>query len=66
MVGVGVSGLTAARTLALAGLKVTLYEKEDYIGGHARTLHNDGVGLDTGFMVFNRVCDSSHHKTTLL
>ena len=55
MVGIGVAGLTAARTLASAGAQVTLYEKEDYIGGHARTLHHAGIGLDLGFMVFNRV-----------
>lgn len=55
VVGVGVAGLTAARTLAIAGTEVTLYEKEDYIGGHSRTIHDAGVGLDTGFMVFNRV-----------
>ncbi|KAG0586795.1 hypothetical protein KC19_2G117900 [Ceratodon purpureus] len=55
VVGIGVAGLTAARTLASAGAQVTLYEKEDYIGGHARTVHHGGIGLDTGFMVFNRV-----------
>jgi cyclopropane-fatty-acyl-phospholipid synthase len=55
VVGVGVAGLTAARTLASAGAQVTLYEREDYIGGHARTVHHAGTGLDTGFMVFNRV-----------
>ncbi|KAG0625505.1 hypothetical protein M758_2G060600 [Ceratodon purpureus] len=55
VVGIGVAGLTAAQTLAAAGAQVTLYEKEDYIGGHARTVHHGGIGLDTGFMVFNRV-----------
>lgn len=60
VVGVGVAGLTAAYTLARAGgggggTSVTLYEKESTIGGHARTLHDGGLGLDTGFMVFNRV-----------
>lgn len=55
VVGIGVSGLTAARTLACAGAEVTIYEKDDYIGGHSRTIYNEGVGLDTGFMVFNRV-----------
>lgn len=55
VVGVGVAGLTAAHTLASAGIQVTLYEKEDYVGGHARTIHDVGIGLDTGFMVFNRV-----------
>jgi cyclopropane-fatty-acyl-phospholipid synthase len=32
-----------------------LYEKEDYLGGHAKTVTVDGCKLDLGFMVFNRV-----------
>ena len=34
---------------------MVLYEKEDYLGGHAKTVNVDGVDLDLGFMVFNRV-----------
>ena len=37
VVGGGISGLGAAYELAKAGVHVVLYEKEDYIGGHART-----------------------------
>ncbi|CAM6105924.1 unnamed protein product [Calypogeia fissa] len=55
VVGSGVSGLTAARTLAKAGVQVVLYEKDSHIGGHSYTLHVDGIGLDIGFMVFNQV-----------
>ncbi|MCO5601574.1 hypothetical protein L7F22_055697 [Adiantum nelumboides] len=55
VIGAGIAGLAAARTLALAGLQVVLYEKEDNVGGHARTVQVDGVSLDLGFMVFNRV-----------
>jgi phytoene dehydrogenase-like protein len=55
VVGSGVSGLAAARTLAQAGVLAVLYEKNSHIGGHAQTLHVDGVGLDVGFMVFNQV-----------
>jgi cyclopropane-fatty-acyl-phospholipid synthase len=41
-------------------VRVTVYEKEDYLGGHARTVAvGDSAGgtvsLDLGFMVFNRV-----------
>lgn len=58
VVGAGVSGLAAAHELARSGdALVTVYEKEDYLGGHARTVAVDdgAVHLDLGFMVFNRV-----------
>lgn len=55
VVGAGVSGLVSAFVLAEAGVEVVLYEKEDYLGGHAKTVTFDGVDLDLGFMVFNRV-----------
>ncbi|XP_076942205.1 uncharacterized protein LOC143612004 [Bidens hawaiensis] len=55
VVGAGISGLAAAYELTKAGTEVVLYEKEDYLGGHAKTVTMDGVDLDLGFMVFNRV-----------
>ncbi|KAJ7518418.1 hypothetical protein O6H91_21G068400 [Diphasiastrum complanatum] len=55
VVGAGVSGLIAARVLARAGMKVVVYEQEDYVGGHARTIQIDGIPIDVGFMVFNQV-----------
>ncbi|KAL8491082.1 hypothetical protein ACS0TY_022926 [Phlomoides rotata] len=55
VVGGGVSGLIAAYVVAEGGAEVVLYEKEDYLGGHARTVTIDGTSLDLGFMVFNRV-----------
>ena len=63
VVGAGVSGLAAAHELARSGgARVTVYEKEDYLGGHARTVAVEDadadagtVQLDLGFMVFNRV-----------
>ncbi|KAG0486729.1 hypothetical protein HPP92_008824, partial [Vanilla planifolia] len=55
VVGAGISGLAAAYELAKAGVQVVLYEEEEYLGGHARTLAVDGVDLDVGFMIFNRV-----------
>ncbi|KAG8369876.1 hypothetical protein BUALT_Bualt14G0059100 [Buddleja alternifolia] len=55
VVGGGVSGLISAYTLVKEGVKVVLYEKEDYIGGHANTVTVNGTQLDIGFMVFNRV-----------
>ncbi|KAL8139602.1 hypothetical protein V2J09_005623 [Rumex salicifolius] len=55
VVGAGISGLGAAYELAKAGVKVCLYEKEEKLGGHAKTVTVNGVNLDMGFMVFNRV-----------
>ncbi|CAL5087453.1 unnamed protein product [Urochloa decumbens] len=64
VVGAGVSGLAAAHELARSGgggVRVTVYEKEECLGGHARTVAvEDAAGggtvhLDLGFMVFNRV-----------
>jgi phytoene dehydrogenase-like protein len=55
VIGAGISGLVSAYVLAKAGADVVLYEKEDYLGGHAKTVNVDGIDLDLGFMVFNRV-----------
>jgi len=58
VVGAGVSGLTAAYVLERSGAQVTLFEKDDRLGGHADT-HEvvDRRGLaqrvDTGFIVHN-------------
>ncbi|KAF9611170.1 hypothetical protein IFM89_027336 [Coptis chinensis] len=54
IIGAGIKGLVSAYFLAKEGVDVLLYEKEDYLGGHARTVTMDGVDLDLGFMVFNR------------
>ena len=63
VVGGGVSGLTAAQELAASGgARVTVYEKEDWLGGGARTVAvGDGPGrvrLDLCPMVFKQVCSS--------
>ncbi|KAL3648750.1 hypothetical protein CASFOL_005153 [Castilleja foliolosa] len=55
VVGSGVSGLVAAYVLAKEGVEVVLYEKDDCLGGHARTVNVDGTHLDLGFMLSNRV-----------
>ena len=55
VVGAGISGLVSAFVLAKAGVEAVLFEKEDYLGGHSKTVHFDGLDLDLGFMVFNRV-----------
>ncbi|KAF7004722.1 hypothetical protein CFC21_019919 [Triticum aestivum] len=62
VVGGGVSGLAAAHELLAAsggdGVRVTLYEEEDRLGGRASTVAvDDGAGrvhLDLGFLIFNQ------------
>lgn len=56
MVGAGIAGLSAAWLLSRAH-DVTLFEANDYLGGHTHTVEVtlDGVTapVDTGFLVFN-------------
>ena len=56
IVGAGVSGLTAAYVLS-DHHDVTLYEREETLGGHAHTVDAPGgdahYAVDTGFLVFN-------------
>ena len=56
IVGAGISGMGAAYLL-VDHHDITLYEKNDYIGGHSRTIDctigNDKTPVDTGFIVFN-------------
>ncbi|MGJ8653134.1 MAG: NAD(P)/FAD-dependent oxidoreductase [Opitutaceae bacterium] len=57
VVGCGVAGLTAAWLLSRKH-EVHLFEKNDYAGGHTRTLRVDdgadaGTAVDTGFIVMN-------------
>jgi uncharacterized protein len=56
IVGSGISGLTAARRLCTEH-EVTVFEANDYIGGHTNTIDVEAEGrrwaVDTGFIVFN-------------
>ena len=56
VIGAGISGLGSAYLLSKKH-DVDLYEKENRLGGHARTtqVNEDGktFGVDTGFLVFN-------------
>ena len=58
IVGTGMSAMSAAYFLK-DDYEITLFEKNDYIGGHTNTItvNNNGetATFDTGFMVFNEV-----------
>ena len=56
IVGAGISGLTCAALLG-KDYEITLFEANDYLGGHASTydvtLGDKTYPIDTGFVVFN-------------
>jgi predicted NAD/FAD-binding protein len=56
VIGSGISGMAVARALSSTA-RVTLFEADEWLGGHAHTVQVciDGVshGVDTGFLVFN-------------
>jgi len=55
VIGGGISGMGAAHALS-PDTRVTLFEAEDRLGGHARTRMAGPQGdqpVDTGFLVFN-------------
>jgi len=58
IIGTGIAGLGCAHFLHRK-FELTLYEKNDYAGGHTNTItvaeENRAVPIDTGFMVFNEV-----------
>ena len=59
VIGSGIAGLSCAYRLAEEGFPVTLFEANDYFGGHTHTVDVTlgGVthGVDTGFLVFNEL-----------
>ncbi len=66
VVGFGAAGLTADH-LIQRNYDLTLYEKNDFIGGHACTIavkDSDGldIPLDAGFMVLNNITYQTIHK----
>src|ERR1700710_255507 len=57
IIGTGIAGMGAAHFLQKY-TDLTIYEQNDYVGGHTNTVTVDEGGkpvyIDTGFMVFNR------------
>jgi phytoene dehydrogenase-like protein len=53
VVGAGLTGLNAARTVARAGRSVVVCEASDGIGGRVRTDVVDGFLVDRGFQILN-------------
>jgi phytoene dehydrogenase-like protein len=53
VVGAGLAGLVAARTLTDAGVDVQLFESGTTAGGRVRTDRVDGYLLDRGFQLYN-------------
>ena len=51
IVGAGMAGLTAARALQRQGIRISIYEASDGVGGRVRTDVVDGFRLDRGFQV---------------
>ncbi|MGL4301055.1 MAG: flavin monoamine oxidase family protein, partial [Candidatus Neomicrothrix subdominans] len=48
VVGAGFAGMSAARALAEAGLKVVVHEARNRVGGRTHTVERSGVTLDLG------------------
>ena len=48
VIGSGLAGLTAACTLAARGYNVTVFEKNDWLGGKAAQLRAQGFRFDMG------------------
>lgn len=59
IVGSGIAGMACARFLHGSHVPVTVFEANDYVGGHTHTIDvkemRETVSFDTGFMVYNEV-----------
>ncbi|GAB2555587.1 NAD(P)/FAD-dependent oxidoreductase [Leucobacter ruminantium] len=63
VVGAGVSGLTVARLLAQAGLRVAVLEARDRVGGRVRTEREGGRITDIGASWIHGIDDSPLFET---
>lgn len=53
IVGGGIAGLAAARTLRNAGIRCTLFEATDTLGGRVNSERFDDITVDYGFQLLN-------------
>ncbi len=60
VIGSGLGGLSAACVLAARGYKVSLFEKNDWVGGKAAVLNEDGFRFDMGPTIL--ICPSVLRK----
>ena len=49
ILGAGATGLTAAYYLTKKNHDVTIYERDDFVGGHASTFNIEGFPLEKGY-----------------
>ena len=49
IIGGGATGLSAAYDLAKLGHRVSIYEKNDFLGGHASTFNINGTPIERGY-----------------
>src|SRR5471030_2266246 len=58
VIGTGIAGMACAYRLR-KDFALTVYEKNDYVGGHTNTVYaledERAIPIDTGFMVYNEV-----------
>src|SRR5947207_29367 len=67
IVGGGVSGIRAALTLARAGRRVTLFEKNQYLGGRVFSFVTRDFGeIDIGQHIWMRACTVCEELITAL
>ena len=60
VIGSGLGGLSAACVLAARGYKVSIFEKNDWVGGKAAVLNTDGFRFDMGPTIL--ICPSVLRK----
>lgn len=54
IIGGGISGMAAAWSLSLNGFNVTIFDKNDYLGGAAKTFYHNKKVYDVGFKSFKK------------